>query len=424
MNLSEENLLHEGVFEILISYLKSRRVKSELRKEVASRLAQLSVDFAKNPGGAAVDAFRDDIEKIVKKYSLKINPSIIYRIIQSVQNKHRTQKNTKTVTTTFPRMVPHPMKLESLISFKKFIGRDEEEYLDERLIQLNNGAKYNQIVIAAGGAGSGKGFALKNFVDSFSYKVRDVDEWKRLFLKINRVKGKYPEIAGLNLKNPKDVARLHAFVDEKGIKDKTLQLLARNIPKDSKHKPNLYFDITGKSAKSIQEIVNYATLLGYEPKNIHLLWILTDYKVAFDNNLGRDRVVPEDIFLETHSGAAKTMFDIIGGQALPNGLNGAVWVILNNKENTVYWRHGDGKLKGQPEFFGDNKAKDLAYNTKGNLTVKSFMRIQAKKAGKPFGMGVLDWKKQLYNWIIANIPRSGTSELIMRIFNRIKAKSR
>jgi len=306
-----------------------------------------------------------------------------------------------------------------MLSFSEFLQTDE---LNERLITLNNGAKYNQVVIASGGAGSGKGFALSNFVDSSNYKVRDVDEWKRLLLKIDKKKGRYTEIRGLNLRVPADVAKLHAFSDKLGTKDKTLQLLSQSIPKDSNHKPNLYFDITGKSGHSVKTIVNYANLLGYDAKNIHLLWILTDYKVAFDNNLKRERVVPSDILLKTHEGAAKTMYDMIGTHNLPSGLDGAVWVILNNRENTIFWRQGDGKLKGTPDFHNDDKSKELVKNSKGELTVKSFARIWVKKPGKKVGAGVLDYKTQLYNWIVANIPRSGgTSEVIRRIFDRLKS---
>ena len=55
--------------------------------------------------------------------------------------------------------------------------------LDEKLILISNGKKYGQIVFLVGGAGSGKGFALKNFLEGEKFKVRDVDEWKRLLLK-------------------------------------------------------------------------------------------------------------------------------------------------------------------------------------------------------------------------------------------------
>ena len=50
-------------------------------------------------------------------------------------------------------------------SFKQHINEEKlfEEFLEEKLIMLSNGKKYGQIVFLAGGAGSGKGFAMFNF---------------------------------------------------------------------------------------------------------------------------------------------------------------------------------------------------------------------------------------------------------------------
>ena len=55
-----------------------------------------------------------------------------------------------------------------------------QQELNEKLIVLSNGKKYGQIVFLAGGAGSGKGFAKDNFLDSSKFKTRDVDEAKKI----------------------------------------------------------------------------------------------------------------------------------------------------------------------------------------------------------------------------------------------------
>ena len=62
-----------------------------------------------------------------------------------------------------------------------------ENFLIEKQILFNQGKKYGQIVFMAGGAGSGKGFAQKNFMEISKFKVRDVDEWKRAFMEISRI---------------------------------------------------------------------------------------------------------------------------------------------------------------------------------------------------------------------------------------------
>ena len=91
--------------------------------------------------------------------------------------------------------------------------------LEEKLIVYGGGKKYGQIVFLAGGAGSGKGFASEKFMQKELFKVRDVDEWKKAYLKLAQVKSEYKELRNLQLRNPKDVYKLHMFVKEKGIKD-------------------------------------------------------------------------------------------------------------------------------------------------------------------------------------------------------------
>ena len=74
--------------------------------------------------------------------------------------------------------------------------------LNEKLIVVGKGAKYGQIIFLAGGAGSGKGFAIGQFLDNSKFKVRDVDELKVAFLRVQELTGKYPEIKGLDLSKP------------------------------------------------------------------------------------------------------------------------------------------------------------------------------------------------------------------------------
>ena len=53
------------------------------------------------------------------------------------------------------------------LSFSEYVYKKEYESrvsLEEKLILYNNGAKYGQVVFLAGGAGSGKGFAISNFM--------------------------------------------------------------------------------------------------------------------------------------------------------------------------------------------------------------------------------------------------------------------
>ena len=280
-----------------------------------------------------------------------------------------------------------------MISFSKFIA---EQYLEEKLIMYNQGKRYGQIVFLAGGAGSGKGFAISNFMEKEKFKIRDVDEWKKAFQKLADTTEKYPEIKGLKLKNPKDVYKLHMFVKKTGIKDKSLDLLLQDA--NARHLPNIMFDITMKDANDIGDVLPKLLEAGYNSKNIHLTWVLTNYAVSIVNNRNRERVVPEDIMLLSHEGAAKSMYDVIKGK-LPRGLNGGVRVVLNNRDNTIPWIDPDTK-----KVMKDHKS--------GSVLVKDFTYLTFKKEGKTIGPEA-DVKRQLLGWIADNVPKTKLTKDMM-----------
>ena len=271
------------------------------------------------------------------------------------------------------------------------------QYLEEKLIMYNQGKRYGQIVFLAGGAGSGKGFAIDNFMEGEKFKVRDVDEWKKAFIKLADTKDMYPEIKGLKLKNPKDVYKIHMFVKKKNIKDKTLDLLLRDA--NTRHLPNIMFDITMKDASDIGNVIPKLTEAGYATKDIHLTWVLTNYAVAIVNNRNRTRVVPEDIMLLSHEGAATNMYKVIKG-SLPRGLNGSVRVILNNRENTIPYVDPDTKKPMKTK--------------QGDIIVKDFTYLTFKKEGKTIGPET-DVLRQLLGWIAANVPKTKLTKDMMGV---------
>lgn len=89
-------------------------------------------------------------------------------------------------------------------------------------------------------------------------------------------------------------------------------------------------------------------------------------------NKKRDRVVPDDVLLLTHEGAAKTIWSILTG-GLPKGLNGRIDVILNNRENTV--------------MFKDSKGNEMEGAVKGFLSLpvkKQVVVYYLKKYGRNY----------------------------------------
>ena len=299
-----------------------------------------------------------------------------------------------------------------------------EDILNEKLITYGNRKPYGQIVFMAGGAGSGKGFAISNFVDSASFKIRDVDEMKKQIQILNRlgkldirsILKKYGrniklkdldlirkiekdgyKLQNFNLKNPDHVYALHILVKAIGIKDASLEklLLGKNNPETL---PNILFDITAKDISDITSILPKLKQVGYKPENVHLTWVLTNYVTAMYNNKNRARMVPEDILLKTHEGASNTIWGLVT-KALPKGMNGRVDVILNNPEHTVFFKDKDGKVI--------------------NGNVKGFLSLPLKKEkGGIYAEKV--WKNKLFNWVKSNAPESITSNMKESVVNEAK----
>ncbi|MBT6472514.1 MAG: hypothetical protein HOK52_14785 [Candidatus Marinimicrobia bacterium] len=298
----------------------------------------------------------------------------------------------------------------------------EPQELNEKLIMLSNGKRYGQIVFLAGGAGSGKGFAATNFMQSELFKIRDVDEWKTSFMKIADLKSnpekyakrlaagskidpdKYKEIKGLNLKKSADVFKLHTFIDGLNIKDNTMRGLLSTM-KNPATLPNIMFDITAKDINSVAKMMPDLLSAGYNPANIHMIWILTNYEVAIKNNAERDRVVPSDILLNTHEGAASTMFNLIAKKGKKLAINGAIHVVLNNRVNTITWAEGDVAKGGQKVTAKGLENRPLDKKGKKIGMIRDFKYLTMKERGKSIKSDE-EVLEQLRRWILDNIPET------------------
>jgi hypothetical protein len=316
------------------------------------------------------------------------------------------------------------------LTFNEYIEQRnyEAEVLAEKQI-MYSGKKYGQIVFLAGGAGSGKGFAISNYMPGSDFKVRDVDELKIAFQKLDQL-GKFtlddllakygdnmPEsdksfiqtkvidkgysLKDLNLKTPEHVFALHALVRATGAKDKTLNLILDNAVQG--RLPNILFDSTFADMGDINAYVPRLVELGYDAKDIHITWVLTNYEIAIKNNKARARVVPDDIMLKTHTGAAKTILSLVKS-GLPNNIDGGFYVILNNPENTVYVV--DPKT-------GEHYV-NLSKGGKSRKVIAGFTYITMKKPGKALTTDA-DVKSQLFAWVKDNVPADAINDDDMKL---------
>ena len=283
--------------------------------------------------------------------------------------------------------------------FNHFITEQElmqntAEDLMEKLITFGGKAypKFGNIVVMAGGAGSGKGFVLNKLV-GVEGKVFDVDELKRLASKTPSIKKRVQkelgvdiEALGKDLKNPDNVSKLHDIIAnflgaDKG-KERMFYRSVLMSPAD--RKPNIIFDMTFKELGKLEKVANDASKLGYDKKNIHIVWVVNDIEVAKAQNAKRARRVPSEILINTHRGAANTMGDIIN---------------MGNKLK----KYMDGDI-----VFAFNKVgvdANLATSGKGGSYVKDANYFYVKKQGKaPTSVDQLD--KDIRRKIKGYVPKN------------------
>lgn len=228
--------------------------------------------------------------------------------------------------------------------------------------------KFGNILIMAGGSGSGKGCQLKNLV-GLDGKVLDVDKLKVLVLENEffrkLFKKKYNrEIKSDSLKDPEFTRDLHNFMKEQGIKERVYNSL-NYIADIKERKPNLIFDVTLSDLEQFQTICTVADRLGYDRKNVHLIWVINTLEVALEQNASRTRMVPENIVKQIHRNVAGTMYDICKmGSSVTQYLDGDIWFSFNQKNVDV-------------------KVKTQEKNISENFVIKEANMIKIKSAGGP-----------------------------------------
>jgi predicted kinase len=212
-----------------------------------------------------------------------------------------------------------------------------KEFLVEKLVTFGGKAypKFGNVVILQGGAGSGKGFIKNKLlgIDGWSF---DVDELKDFILHSEifhkRIKDDMGiDVKTLDLKNPDDVALLHSITKKYKLDSKFKKTEYQTISMaHPDRKPNLIFDITAKDIKSIAKISDAVTKLGYDKKNIHIVWVLDAVEMAVQKNKNRDRHVPEDILIQTHEFASLTAKKLMSmGNDIKKYMDGDYWIVFN-----------------------------------------------------------------------------------------------
>lgn len=267
----------------------------------------------------------------------------------------------------------------------------EQQYSDllEALITFGGKAypKFGNIVIMAGGAGSGKGF-IKDKLVGIEGKVFDVDELKTLAARTPVIRKKVQDEYGVdlealasNLKDPENVGKLHQIMGEYLNLDdkKTKAFYTSVLTAATDRKPNIIFDVTLKDLQKLEKITRQVSTLGYDKSNIHIVWVVNDIEVAKAQNAKRNRVVPAEILINTHRGASNTMNDIVNmGKGLKKYMDGDIVFAFNKvgvDADFVKSGKGGAYIKDANYFYVKRKGKPTTPEGKINMELRR--KIQA-----------------------------------------------
>jgi len=280
-----------------------------------------------------------------------------------------------------------------MLNFKNFSEMPDairEEYIEEqydvlieKLITFGGKAypKFGNVVIMAGGAGSGKGF-IKDKLIGIEGKVFDVDVLKSFAAKAPMINKRVKKETGIdlkktgdNLKDPENVSKMNEIIsDFLNLPDRRQgKFFASVLGASPDRKPNIIFDVTLKDLRKLEKITRQVSSIGYDKQNIHIVWVVNDIEVAKAQNTKRDRVVPADILVNTHRGASNTMNDIINmGNGLKKYMDGDIVFAFNkiNIDSEIIKSDKSGSKVGMK---GD---------TKGGMYLKDANYFYAKRKGK------------------------------------------
>lgn len=265
-----------------------------------------------------------------------------------------------------------------------------KEYLGGRVLNIGDKSvsypKFGNILILAGGAGSGKDFASTSMI-AFEGKRFDVDTIKTELLKFKpaELSKKFAEQTGrylesIRLTDPVDASIMHKFVADNKLNDKMMTTFFLAQVGNPNHKPNVIMDVTLKDIDKLKEISKLAQLGGYNRKKIHIVWIINDFDVAIAQNNARSRTVSSEIMFKTHIGAAKTMKELVANSdEYRKYADGDIWALFN-KVNV------DNKLTtGQTSF-----------------VVDFYTAVRIKKAGEPANYAEV--KQEIIDKINSYVP--------------------
>jgi len=210
-------------------------------------------------------------------------------------------------------------------------------HLQELFISPNNGAKYGQVIFLVGGAAAGKSTAIKQYIDAGSYKVLNPDDVKALIVKA-ATKGipAFRELQGVDPNTPEGSQKVHKFILKTKISSKKAKLLTSpSRGKETKYLPNIMYDRTFSFAGEFKKISQNLIRAGYKAKNIHTIFVFTDVNIALKRNRERARTLPDDVIVQSATGAKARFSELFFGRAKGAMTNGDWYIVFDRGKSSL-----------------------------------------------------------------------------------------
>jgi len=266
-----------------------------------------------------------------------------------------------------------------------------KKYLEEKQIIPGKGKRYGQAILLAGGAGSGKSFAVSQFIDSAQYKVINPDDVLTMAVRLANQGKAFKAHKGKDLSKPKDLENIYKdLVMDKRVTSRKNKAFFQNV--NPERPPNVILDRTFSRPSEFKTWATKLRAAGYQPENIHVVWVLTDLDIAVAQNIKRgregQRAVPQQILIGTHKGAKRSMTDYIYGRSKGAAINGDVYIVFGGAKNTIFYSTPEGELPS-----GETR-----------MIVKDFRYLKVKTQGKKFDKTGVVAKKLSH--ILADVERN------------------
>ena len=177
-------------------------------------------------------------------------------------------------------------------------------------------SNYGQCIIFAGGPGSGKGW-VKNHRVLAQFKSVDVDDFKTMYIKMQKAGKIKDDDKEYKISNPDDLDQLHSKVKQHGWKKKQRAMFWNQKHKHQEekgfnnHLPNILWDMVSDEVGDLEEIIKMAKPLGYQ---ITLVWVVANIDTARENNKHRERHVKDAIIVKGHTGVRDVMLRLFGNK--------------------------------------------------------------------------------------------------------------